>query len=159
LSSAANCGKKKVEDGGDERNEWIIFSSSQTMVPSLVGVLVEVWCGDGPIGRAQVQTMPSWQAVMRQSSRKMSAVSRSWETFLQTSGSSIGISSSRGQACVPINRSGSAQPVTSDGFVVHPVEEEVDEVDETDLKANELAALLDRSDVEFFPLPRLKFFR
>ena len=60
---------------------------------------------------------------------------------------------------MPINRSGSAQPVTNDGFVGHPVEEEVDEVDETDLKANELATLLDRSDVEFFPLPRLKFFR
>lgn len=72
----------------------------------------------------------------------------------------MGISSSRGQACVPINRSGSAQPVTSDGFaVVVPAEEEVDETEETDFKPNELAALPDRSEVEFRPLPRLKFFR
>lgn len=50
---------------------------------------------------------PSWQAVIKQSSRNISAVSLSCEIFLQTSGSSTGVSSNRGQAAVPINLIGS----------------------------------------------------
>lgn len=85
-----------------------------TIVPSLVVVVVVIvppppleWCrwgGAFELGRAQVQMIPSWQAVMRQSSRKTSAVSLSCAIFLQTSGSNLGTSSRRGQAPVPINR-------------------------------------------------------
>uniref|UniRef100_A0A182M5Z3 Uncharacterized protein n=1 Tax=Anopheles culicifacies TaxID=139723 RepID=A0A182M5Z3_9DIPT len=58
-------------------------------------------------GRAHVYTNPSWQAVRKQSSRKMSAVNRSWAIFLHISGSNTGQSSKRGQAGVPINFIGS----------------------------------------------------
>ena len=52
-------------------------------------------------GLAHVQTKPSWQAVTRQSSRKINTVSLSWAIFLHTSGSSSGTSSMRGHSVVP----------------------------------------------------------
>uniref|UniRef100_A0A8W7Q331 Uncharacterized protein n=1 Tax=Anopheles coluzzii TaxID=1518534 RepID=A0A8W7Q331_ANOCL len=58
-------------------------------------------------GRAHVYTNPSWHAVRKQSSRKMSAVSRSCAIFLHISGSNTGQSSKRGQAGVPISFIGS----------------------------------------------------
>lgn len=50
---------------------------------------------------------PSWHAVKKQSSRKINAVNRSCAIFLQTSGSSSGHSSNRGQTDVPIIAIGS----------------------------------------------------
>lgn len=59
-------------------------------------------------GRAQVYTYPSWHAVTKQSSLKTSSVSRSWASFLQTSGSRTGHSSNRGHQAVPISLIGSS---------------------------------------------------
>lgn len=50
---------------------------------------------------------PSWHAVMKQSSRNISAVSLSCEIFLHTNGSRTGVSSKRGHAAVPISLTGS----------------------------------------------------
>lgn len=102
--------------------------------------------------------MPSWQAVMSPSSRNRSAVSLSWAIFLQTSGSSMGTSSSRGQAAVPIKRSGSAWPLIAADEAQAPWDEAVDAAGEA------LVAFDDDRVLEWFNFsdrlraPRLKFF-
>ncbi len=52
-------------------------------------------------GLAQVQTYPSWQAVTRHSSRKISSVRRSCAIFFMTSGSIRGTSFRRGHCWLP----------------------------------------------------------